>query len=136
MVVGKLLILLSISIPFATVVQAGEIDNPTFYTYSGGPFMNRLMNMSFGFFRKLDNQQLEAYNQAVTHAVNFAEAGERVQWYHGDASGYAVPVHTWPTHGGGYCRRIHIQVIAYNQEKVITETACFNGANSTWRWAR
>ena len=134
MVVGKLLILLSGSLLIVPWAHAGEVQNPTFYSYNGGSFVNKVISMSFGYFRKLDRYQYDAYNQAVSHAVMMADNGERVQWFEGDASGFAAPVYTWPTHSGNYCRRIHIQVIAYNQEKTITQTACFNGSTNNWRW--
>jgi surface antigen len=62
-----------------------------------------------------------------------AENGQVVRWYENNASGESVPVMTWPT-GSGYCRRIHIQTIAYNTEKTASATACFENANSSWRW--
>ena len=138
MVVGKLLILLSGSIVFTVITgvavaeSAGPVS-PTFYSYSGGTFVNRIAEMSFGYFRTLDDQQKEAYYSALTHAVMYTDNGNSVQWYQGDASGYAVPVFTWPT-GSGYCRRIHIQTIAYNREKTQTATACYDNAHSNWRW--
>lgn len=115
------------------VAQAAGPESPTFYSYSGGTFANRLTAMTFGFFRTLDNPQQEAYYSSVTHAVRYADNGESVQWYQGDASGVATPVFTWPT-GNGYCRRIHIQTIAYNREKTQTATACYDNAHSNWRW--
>jgi surface antigen len=128
MVVGKLLILLS-----GSAAYADTLDNPKFYSYSGTEFVNRLADITFGWFKSLDPDQLAEYNQAITHAVMFAENGQRVSWYRKDASGFAVPVHTWPT-GSGYCRRIHIETIAFNQKKTKTATACFSNSSDKWRW--
>lgn len=128
MVAGKLSILLSGSIAYADTV-----DNPRFYSYSGGYFINRLVDVSFGWFRKLDQDQLVEYNQAISHAVMYAENGKPVSWYKNDASGFAVPVYTWPN-GNGYCRRIHIKTVAYNREKSYASTACFNNVDDNWRW--
>ncbi len=128
MVAGKLLILVSGSLAYADT-----LDNPRFYSYSGTSFVNRIADVSFGWFKKLDAEQLAEYNQALTHAVMYSENGEKVTWYRKDASGYAVPVHTWPT-GSGYCRRVHVQTIAFNQQKTKTATACFSNANDTWQW--
>lgn len=128
MVVGKLLILLS-----GSAVYADSVNDPRFYSYSGSGFVNRLADVTFGWFKRLDADQLAEYNQAVTHAVMFAENGQAVRWYRKDASGYAVPVHTWPT-GSGYCRRIHIETIAYSQKKTKTATACHSNTSSDWRW--
>jgi len=58
-----------------------------------------------------------------------------VEWYKRDASGVAVPVMTWPT-GSGYCRRMHIQAIAYGVQKTLSKTACFSNASSNWQWIR
>jgi len=128
MVVGKLLILLN-----GNAVYANDVSNPKFYSYSGTEFTNRLVDITFGWFKRLDADQLAEYNQSVTHAVMFAENGQAVRWYRKNASGYAVPVHTWPT-GSGYCRRIHIETIAYNQKKIKTATACFNNSFDNWQW--
>lgn len=128
MAVGKLSILVAIS-----TANAGTINNPKFFEYSSGSFANRLATVTFGWFRKLDNDQNDAYTQAITHSVMYAENGHRVNWSRGDASGYAVPVMTWPS-GDGYCRRIHTQIIAFSTVKNLSQTACFSNANGTWRW--
>lgn len=128
MVVGKLSILVAIN-----SASADTITNPKFFEYSGSSFANRLATVTFGWFRKLDDDQSDAYQQAITHAVMYAENGNRVNWSRGDASGYAVPVMTWPT-GSGFCRRIHTQIIAFNIVKNLSQTACFSNATSNWRW--
>ena len=112
-----------------------EISNPRFFDYRGGPMMNELVNISFGWFKTLDEEQKSAYYQSITHAVMYAENGQRVEWYQGNASGYASPVITWPN-GSGYCRRIYIQAIAYNTEKTMHRTACFENPHRKWRWVR
>lgn len=130
MVVGKLLILLS-----SSVAVADTIDDPKFFSYRGGNFTNQLVDFSFGWFKTLDSAQKAVYNQSITHAIMFSENGQTVRWYEGDASGEATPVATWPT-GSGYCRRLHIQAIAYNTEKTMSATACYTNASSDWRWVR
>jgi surface antigen len=128
MVVGKLLILL-----VASPVSANGISDPRFFEYRSGGFINRLADVSFGWFKKLDPQENEAYQQALMHAIMMAENGQKVRWYKNNASGYAVPVMTWPT-GSGYCRRLHVQAIAHNVEKNMSATACFDNAHENWRW--
>lgn len=130
MVAGKLLTLLAISPAYAN-----DINNPKFFEYRSGEFVNRLVDLSFGWFRTLDSEQKEAYHSSIYQAVMMSENGQRVTWYKNDASGIAVPVMTWPT-GNGYCRRIHIQTIAYNIEKTMSATACFDNAHTNWRWIR
>lgn len=128
MVLGKLLMLLAIS-----PVAANNINDPKFFEYRSSGFVNRLVELSFGWFKTLSDEQKQAYDHALTHAIMTAENGQKVSWYKNDASGYAVPVVTWPT-GSGYCRRMHIQAIAYGIEKTMTATACFDNAQDNWRW--
>ncbi len=128
MVVGKLLILLACNSAFAN-----DLENPRFFEYRSGGFTNRLADFTFGWYKTLNTNQKEAYNQSLTHAIMMAENGQKVTWYREDASGYVVPVMTWPT-GSGYCRRVHIQTIAYNLEKAMSATACYNNAHENWAW--
>jgi len=128
MVAGKLLTLLVCS-----PALADSLDNPRFFNYRSGSFVNNIVDISFGWFKTLDSQQKAAYTQSIIHAVMMAENGQAVRWYESNASGESIPVMTWPT-GSGYCRRIHIQAIAYNTEKTASATACFETANNSWRW--
>ncbi len=130
-VVGKLLTLLVVS----SSVYASELTNPRFYDYRGGPAINEIIQTTFGWFRTLDDEQKASYSQAITHALMVAENGQVVEWYKSDASGIAVPVMTWPS-SSGYCRRLHIQTIAYNIEKTISRTACYSNASRNWQWYR
>lgn len=129
MVIGKLSILLVTS-----PAWSNEIENPRFFEYKSGSFVNQLLTMSFGWFKTFDQEQKSAYDQSIYHAIMSAENGQKVEWYRNNASGYAVPVMTWPT-GSGYCRRIHIQAIAHGVEKAMTATACYDNAQDNWRWA-
>jgi len=128
MVVGKCLILTA-----SSSVLANEIDNPRFFEYRSGAWTNRLVDVTFGWFKTLDDEQKIAYNQAITHAVLYAENGQPVRWYKNDASGTAMPSATWPS-GAGYCRRIYIQAIAYGTEKNMKATACLNEVDNRWTW--
>ncbi len=130
MVVGKLSMLLA-----ANIALAGNINNPRFFEYRSESFVNEVIHISFGWFKTLSNEQKSMYSQSLTHAVMFAENGQAVEWYKDNASGYAVPVLTWPN-GSGYCRRIHVQAIAHGVEKTMSQTACFDNAHTNWRWIR
>jgi surface antigen len=112
---------------------AVEAENPKFFEYRAGGFTNRLVDITFGWFKTLNNEQKEAYHSAVNHAIMYSDNGQSVQWYRGNASGYAVPVMTWPI-SNGYCRRVHIQAIAYGIEKTMTATACLDDINNRWQW--
>jgi hypothetical protein len=128
MALGKLLILVA-----TTNAIAGELTNPRFFDYRGGPPISEAITFSFGWFKTFSDSQKDSYSQSISHAVMFAENGQAVEWYKDDASGYAVPVMTWPN-GSGYCRRIHIQAIAYNVEKTMSRTACYDNSSRNWRW--
>lgn len=92
-----------------------------------------MVEFTFGWFKTLNPRQMESYYSALSHALMYADNGQKVTWYKEDASGYAVPVMTWPS-GNGYCRRVHIQAIAYNVEKTMTATACFDDVYDRWQW--
>lgn len=128
MVVGKLLILTASSSALAT-----DIEDPRFFNYRSGSWANRLADISFGWFKTLDDEQKLAYNQAITHAVLYTDNGQVVRWYKKDASGMVMASATWPS-GGGYCRRMHIQAIAYGVEKTLQATACLNENDNRWTW--
>ena len=130
MVVGKLSMLLAVS-----SAQANDINNPRFFEYRSDSFINEVVHLSFGWFKTLNTDQKSAYAQSLTHAVMFAENGQKVEWYRDSASGFATPVMTWPT-GSGYCRRIHVQAIAHGVEKNLSQTACFDNAHTNWRWIK
>ena len=129
MVVGKLLILTA-----SSPSLANDLENPRFFNYSSAAWSNRLADLTFGWFKTLDDDQKIAYNQAIHHAVMYADNGEVVRWYKKDASGMAMTSATWPS-GAGYCRRLHVQAIAYNVEKTMRATACFNDVDNRWTWS-
>jgi surface antigen len=128
MVVGKCLILTA-----SNPALANDIENPQFFNYRSSTWSNRLVDLSFGWFKTLDNEQKIAYNQAITHAVLYTDNGQVVRWYKNDASGMAMASATWPS-GSGYCRRVYIQAIAYGVEKTMKATACLNDVDNRWTW--
>jgi hypothetical protein len=131
MVVGKLCILISIST--CHPVQAQDFTNPKFFEYSSNHPASRVLEWSFGWYKKLNDNQKNAYMASVIHALHYAENGEQVTWYRDNASGVSTPVLTWPT-GSGYCRRLHLSAIAYNKQKVMTVTACHYNSTNSWAW--
>jgi surface antigen len=126
MVVGKSLILTS-------TAYASDLENPRFFEYRNGGFMNNIVDVSFGWFRTLDDEQKLSYSKALTHAVEYADNGETVRWYKNDASGTVTPTVTYPS-GSGFCRRIHIQTIAYNVQKTLSVKACYDNTRDKWTW--
>lgn len=126
MVVGKSLILTS-------TAHASDLDNPRFFEYRNGGYLNNIVDVSFGWFRTLDNDQKLSYNMALTQAVSYANNGEAVRWYKNNASGSVTPAMTWPS-GNGYCRRVYIQTIAYNVQKTMRVNACYDEIRDAWTW--
>jgi len=129
MVLGKLLILVNINL-----ANADTVSDPKFFEYRSGDLSSRLLDISFGWFKTLNDKQRVAYYSSINHAVMFAENGQTVSWYESNASGRTTPVMTWPN-GSGFCRRMHIQAIAHGTEKTMSATACFDNAQDNWYWA-
>jgi hypothetical protein len=134
MVVGKCLILTASNTALANNTDlANDIEEPRFFNYRAGGFTNRLADLSFGWFKTLDDEEKLSYNQSITQALMYADNGQVVRWYKKNASGMSMVSATWPS-GGGYCRRLYIQAIAYNVEKTMKATACFNDTDNRWTW--
>ena len=129
MVVGKSLTLVIL----LTSIARADVFNPRFDTYTSGSAVGDFLNITFGWFKKLDDEQLDRYHSSIIHALEYAELEQRVTWYSKDASGFAVPVAEWPT-GSGYCRQLHIEVIAYNQRKTKSVRSCYNSMTEYWTW--
>jgi len=128
MVVGKLFILLA-----TNTAYSDTFESPRFFEYSNGSALTRAVAISFGWFKTLDEETESAYRQSIVHAFEYAENGEKVRWYKNNASGSATPVATWPN-TSGYCRRVHIEAIAYGIQKVKGVTGCYDNTLSKWTW--
>jgi surface antigen len=113
--------------------NADTLEEPRFFEYKASRFINRLAEASFGWFKTLDNEQRSAYHSSIIHAVMYSDNGQTVRWYVNNASGEVTPVSTIPS-GNGYCRRIHVQTVAYGVQKTVGATACFNDSDNTWKW--
>ena len=132
MVLGKSLIL---ALTISTTSHAETVWDPKFYEYSSNGVIPRIVEFGFGWNKKLDNSQKVAYHQSIIHALEYAENGDKVKWYLNDASGYSTPVFTWPV-SNGYCRRLHLSVIAHGKHKSKAVSACFSNMDSNWTWHR
>ena len=127
MVVGKSLILLSGS------VWADETVDPKFFEYKTSNVVGRATELSFGWFKTLNEFEKDAYEQSIAHALLYTENGQKVRWVEGRASGQTTAVMTWPV-SDGYCRRLHIYANAYGVDRSMATTACFSDITGTWQW--
>jgi surface antigen len=127
---GKSLILASV---ISTSALANEVWNPKFFDYSSNGIISRIVEFSFGWNKKLNEEQKLAYYQSIIHALEYAENGQKVSWYKDNASGYSTPVMTWPV-SDGYCRRLHLSAIAYSKHRSMAVSACYNKLNTNWTW--
>lgn len=130
-VAGKLSILVVSLLP--SLAMPNDLFNPRFFEYRSSGVINNIFDVSFGWFKKLSDEEKIVYHQSIIHAISYAENGESVTWFQGRASGRTVPVMTWPT-GSGYCRRVHIAVNSYSITKDMSVTACYNELQDRWSW--
>jgi surface antigen len=123
MALGRSLILITT----VSTAQAGNL-----FEYNSNVLFDS-NNVSFGMFKKLDDAQMEAYTSSMVHAIMYADNGQKVEWYKGNASGYTVPLYTKTT-GSGYCKHIQAVVVAYGTVKEFSQMACYDNALDRWRW--
>lgn len=113
--------------------QTIDIENPRFFENSNGNLADRIYNLSFGWFKTLDYDQRKAYLSSIAIALEEANPGQFVKWYEKNASGSVRVVWILPD-SIGYCKRLHIETIAYETLKTSQVTACFNDVHNKWRW--
>lgn len=88
--------------------------------------------VSFGWFKKLNDEQMSMYNSAIVQALLHADNGEKVRWSTGDAKGHSVILSTIPT-GSGYCRTMYTEVQAFNTVRSGIHRYCYHNGTETWR---
>lgn len=113
--------------------QSINIENPRFFELVNGPLENKILNFSFGWFKTLNADQRKAYLGSIAIALEEANPGQFVRWYESDASGSVRVAWILPD-SIGFCKRLHIETIAYNTQKNFQVTACFNDVDNRWRW--
>ena len=113
--------------------QSINIENPRFFELVNGSLDQKILNLSFGWFKTLDPEQKKAYLSSIAIALEEANPGQFVKWYENNASG-SVRVAWLLPDSIGYCKRLHIEAIAYNTQKNFQVTACFNDVDNRWRW--
>lgn len=94
-----------------------------FYEANGRNDAIRSMQMFFGYFRTLDDEQKRKYNGSINFAVERLNAGETVNWYENNASG-SVTVLYVENLTAGHCKTMIIQAIAHGVERRMTARGC------------
>ena len=110
-----------------------DISNPRFFTNTNGPVGRQVANLTFGWFKTLDDEQKRAYYSSIAIALEEANPGQFVKWYENNASGSVRVAWILPD-SVGFCKRLHIEAIAYNVRKELQTTACFNEVDNRWMW--
>lgn len=113
--------------------QVIDIENPKFYDSIDGSVFERIINVSFGWFKGLDDEQKAAYYSSLILALEEAQPGQFTRWYKNNASG-SVRVAWQLPKNGALCKRLHISLIAHNRQKDMQTTACFNDTDNRWYW--
>ena len=129
MTIAATLLVMSTSTNANTV----NIENPKFYENVSGSMLERIINVSFGWFKGFDNEQKIAYYSSLILALEEVQPGQFSRWYKNNASGVVRVVWQYPRNGY-LCKRLHVSLIAYDTEKNIQTTACFNGTDNRWEW--
>ena len=123
------LLVLSTSVNAQTI----NISNPRFVNEVSGSLLHQLLHTSFGWFKTLDSEQKEAYYSSMIVALEEAQPGQSARWYRNNASG-TVRVAWQELRSGSVCKRLHISIIAYDTQKNMQTTACFNEVDNNWLW--
>ena len=87
--------------------------------------------ISFGWFKKLDEAQMNGHLTALQQALLYADNGEAVHWRKNRAWGFTRILHT-DADSKGYCRTIYIEVVAFNKKKTDVHKYCFANNTETW----
>ena len=117
----------------STKAQTINIENPKFYADTHGSILEEVINVSFGWFKGLDADQKAAYYSSLILALEEVQPGQFSRWYKNNASGTVRVAWQFPRNGT-LCKRLHVSVIAYDMQKNLQTTACFNEVDNRWHW--
>ena len=143
--VGKLLIILTTSIGLTACGTTAQNYNNSVSTYASvhenytsvnGTAVVALNYLKWSHYRMepYDRKQQE---QAVFFALNNLQNGEETNWYNGNtgAKGRVRIAMTYPQ-GSGWCRVIQSEISYKGKSRNLSETACINAVENTWRFVR
>lgn len=105
------------------ITNLAVADDIRFFEARGRNDSVRSLQMFFGYFRTLDDEQKRKYNGSINFAVERLTPGETVNWYENNASG-SVTVLYAENLTAGLCKTMLIQAVAYGVEKRMTAKGC------------
>jgi len=88
-------------------------------------------SISFGWFKKLNEVQMNSHTSSIGQALLYADNGEAVHWNKSGAWGLTRILHT-DSNSQGYCRTVYVEVFAFNQKKNDVHKYCYNTGSETW----
>ena len=87
--------------------------------------------ISFGWFKKLDEAQMNGYTSAISQALFNADNNVAVRWNKNNAWGLSKVIYTEPKYDG-YCRTLYSEVNAFGKKKSGVSIYCYRGSDNTW----
>jgi hypothetical protein len=87
--------------------------------------------ISFGWFKKLDEVQMNSHVSAIGQALLYADNGESVHWDKNGAWGMSKILHT-DSNSQGYCRTMYIEIFAFNKKKTDVHKYCYDSPSESW----
>lgn len=87
--------------------------------------------IKFGWFKKLDEAQMNGYTSAISQALLNADNGIAVRWSRNNAWGFSKVIYTEPQYDG-YCRTLYTEVNAFGKKKSGVHIYCYRGSDDTW----
>lgn len=87
--------------------------------------------ISFGWFQKLNEVQMNSHMSSLGQALLHADNGEAVHWNRNGAWGLSRILYT-DSNSQGYCRTVYVEVFAFNKKKSDVHKYCYNTSSETW----
>lgn len=97
----------------------------------GSKFVLDVEPMSFGYFKKVPEDDVYKHVNAIATAVLYADTGETVQWNGKVASGFTEVLYSKPT-AGGFCRTIYTVIRGYDRKVDGVRTYCWSESQQNW----
>lgn len=87
--------------------------------------------LEFGWFKTLDEVEMNSYTSSIGQALLNADNGEAVHWNRSRAWGLSRVLYT-DTNSQGWCRTLYIEVNAFNKKASDTKKFCYDKVSKNW----